>query len=59
MIVGHLMIESPLVKFLEMQPGTDIDRSSLSTSKDRLTVETFYHVVNAAIAVSAEIQTLG
>jgi hypothetical protein len=26
MIVGHLMIESPLVKFLKMQPGADIDK---------------------------------
>jgi hypothetical protein len=26
MIVGHLVIESLLVKFLEMQPGADIDK---------------------------------
>jgi len=38
MIVGHLVIESLLVKFLEMQPGADIDKilaSNFPTKVDR------------------------
>jgi len=38
MIVGHLVIESLFVKFLEMQPGADIDKilaSNFPTKVDR------------------------